>query len=206
MMAETTNPTLNGIGPLAEHYFVVVRNVASGGPLFWSETAGGRFSRNEETATRYATAALAHGAILQFEIGEPVDVAERVSKRCCRSPQIQTFTCDGAGGSYELEWCGACGSLRFEEFAAKTGMERKFTAWMAPTSPDPGRWKSLLGALVGTLPRCATCGKPATRSWLQGMPAYCDVHGTPPVALTPVQECANAEPLRAAIAALKERA
>ena len=214
-MSTSDSSTLAGLGPPAEHYFLVARTTAHG-TLFWRETREGGMFGGEHVATRYETTALAHGAVLRFEI-DPADVVERVSRRCCTSPRLQSFTCDGSGGSYELEWCSACGSLRFEEHLA--GTEKKFCDWIRPSAPDPGRWKQLLGALVGTLPKCDECSAPATRAFRRGEGRWCDAHAgqaerctsggvSDPngayLRLARPPEYPRAEPLRAAIAALKE--
>jgi hypothetical protein len=79
--------------------------------------------------------------------------------------------------------------------------------------------KRVLGALVGTLPKCDECTAPATRAFKRGGGRWCDEHGkdmyliypgTPHESTFPskgavVPEYPRAEPLRAAVALLKEK-
>lgn len=193
--------TVPGLGPLTERYFLIVRYEPRR-IFYWSED-GHLFSANENTATPYGSQPAAHDAILRHGI-ESAEVVSRVRRRCCATPQPQGFNCDGSGGAYDLEWCAACGALRFEEH---TEGGRKFCEWIRPSTPDPGQWRAVLGALVGTLPKCDECNEPATRSPGRGRERRCDDH--PEISRAPGEffycrdEYPRAGPLRAAIAMLK---
>lgn len=54
--------------------------------------------------------------------------------------------------------------------------------------------RAALARLVGALPRCGACGRPATRAWGRGADRYCDAHAPDGCPDDP-----RAEPLRDAL-------